>query len=446
MTEKTLIYKGWIPTVTGRLSFSHFGECNRFSRYTRSINRADHQSRYLLVYQTRDTSDVLLPFKRWLAEPLLKIRGNLEFVCIAKTEDLPDDPQAKLVGRIFIIDYKMRWRRDVKNTIVACRDRLRSYTFNPETPSIKSFYESDHLNAQKICSQYCLFQASFVLERNGIVEFHVNEQMERAENAPILPTDPDEALHIRHILTAQLFYFLRDIGHRHRHHDASTDTIVDLYEVNEPRNEMTWRRSTLFSIYRRIIANKRLDDVETHFRSLGLLAYAKAFKHIWRETRSDKTNELPTFYDDALEESVRASELDMEAKANARTHAAGALRNWTISILSLFLSTAALLEIAPERFTDTFHPAPELIALGEVALRVPFQIMMACAALIYVLGNWHTPQASQGKKDLIKRLYSVYGQVIALGQAQPKYRIVAFFLVVGSLFLALAARMLLNFF
>jgi hypothetical protein len=62
--------------------------------------------------------------------------------------------------------------------------------------------------------------------------------------APTFPAG-ERGGHIEHILTAQLFFFLRDIGHRHQHHDPNTDTVVDLWKDN-PNDPFDWNQSVPF--------------------------------------------------------------------------------------------------------------------------------------------------------------------------------------------------------
>lgn len=97
--------------------------------------------------------------------------------------------------------------------------------------------------------KHCWFQADFTLLRDGTATLAVDDEMEIAPDAPALPDDPDEKRHMKHILAAQLFYFLKDIGHRHKHHKNRTDTIVDVYEIEE-NNDLDWRLGTLYSLYR----------------------------------------------------------------------------------------------------------------------------------------------------------------------------------------------------
>lgn len=373
-------YRGWIPTVTGRLSFTHFGNCG--SPQTRDVNRADPHKRYLLVYQTRNTSDILLPFRKHLGEMLLQLRGELQFVCIAETKDLHPDRQTLLVGSIYIIDRKNIWPRSVRATIVRVRDKLRDYTYTADSPSIEEYFAETVQEGNTICSENCFFQAVFSLHRNGVVDITVNSSMETAQTSPQLPKLPAHRKHVEHILAAQLFFFLKDIGHRHQHHDSRTDTIVDLYNISDAGNDLTWRLSTLYSIYRRIISNKRTQSVNAYFSSLGLLAYAKAFKHICKEQLPRQLHHrLPPFYDEALEESVRASELDMEYRSNTRQERSEKRRNINIAAFGLTLAVLGLLSLTGLKIDAPPHPL--LVKLARLCVSEPLLVVTGLAAAIF---------------------------------------------------------------
>lgn len=389
------LYRGWIPTVTGRLSFSHFGNCGLPN--TRDVNRADPRKRYLLVYQTRNTSDILLPFRRHLGELLFRLRGELQFVCIAETKDITLDQQALLVGNIYIFDKRSIWPKHVRNQIIDARDHLQSYNYTADSSSIESHFAQYSDDLKRTCSAHCFFQARFSLHRNGVVEFSVDTQMEVSPEAPRLPGSYAHRKHVEHILAAQLFFFLKDIGHRHQHHDARTDTIVDLYNVSDEGNDLSWRLGTLYSIYRRIISNKRARSVNAYFSSLGLLAYAKAFKHVCKEQLPQWLHHrLPTFYDDALEESVRASELDMEFRSNKNQEKNERHRNVILATFGFLFSMLGLLTLTNTRISAV--PDPYLIKIAEFLVSYP--LIVSAIILVLIFASYMRPEDQSSSRSI----------------------------------------------
>lgn len=367
-----------MPTVTGRLSFSHFGN-NEFHN-TRDANRSDRSKRYLLVFQRRDRSDIFLPFKRRLGEFLFKLSGDLIFICLAETRDEGGDKQAILYGKIFMITIN-RWRQYVREPMRQARKYLRSYKYDAEGQSIEVYFAPMLHRVSQICSNNCCFQGSFSLHRNGVADVSIEDVMQVAPDAPPLPEASGHSDHIRHILAAQLFFFLKDIGHRHKHHDAKTDTIVDLYDLDTD-SELDWRLSTLYSMYRRIISNKRGYNISSQFKSLGLLAYAKAFKYIClEELPKPIVSKLPTFYDDALEESIRASELSLNYQVDTDRQIRETVRNVLISAFGTLLSLIGILALAKiDLYGAT--PSPWLVSAAKFLIEKPFH------ALAVTFGFW----------------------------------------------------------
>lgn len=374
-------YRGWVPTVTGRLSFSHFG--NNELHDTRDANRSDRAKRYLLVFQRRDTSDIFLPFRRHLGQLLFKLSGDLIFVCLAETKDRKDDRQAFLTGTLFMVTRE-RWRADVREPMRKARNFLRAYRYDGDGQSIETYFAQTLQTAAQICSRNCCFQASFCLHRNGTVDITLQNPMELAPDAPPLPDTQGRADHVRHILAAQLFFFLKDIGHRHKHHDNKTDTIVDLYDLDVD-NEISWRLSTLYSMYRRIISNKRGYNVGSQFKSLGLLAYAKAFKYVClEELPRPVLSRLPTFYDDTLEESIRASELSMGHRAEASRQISETVRNVLISGFGILLSLIGILSLAKTDMTDAI-PSEWLVSAAKILIESPFYALAVTFSIWFFL-------------------------------------------------------------
>jgi hypothetical protein len=170
-------YRGWIPTVTGRLSFSHFGDPT--ARRCRGLSRTDGNKRYLLIKQIRKTWDVMLP--AWAAfEKALGLRGSAQFVCLAETFDVqipgkPEDKQAELRGKVFIIADRERWSKRVKREFSKCLSALEEYEAFPTPQSIQTVFAPKNAAFNDIYAENCAFQCSFSLHRNGVLNVTVSE-------------------------------------------------------------------------------------------------------------------------------------------------------------------------------------------------------------------------------------------------------------------------------
>lgn len=426
------IYRGWIPTVTGRLSFSHFGQCELYPTIAH-LNRADGGKRFLVASQTRDTWDVLLPLRRWFGESIFGLRGRFYFIFVAETNDSASDEQSTLDGRVFLITELGRWQSIVRPALnKKCRQI--SDCFNQATSVLARRAVAQHIDEiTSICEINSAFHAAFSLKRNGIIDLKIDADMRVAVDAPAFPTDRQEASHLRHILAAQLFSFIRDIGHRHKHHSPKTDTIVDLYDVDEGTefDDITWRKRTLYSIYRRIITYKRQEDIKVQISSTGLLAYAKAFKKIWLEdfNENEKAAKIPAFYDDALKESIQASDGAMRFKLQARQERGATFRTVVVAVLGTTISASGLIKLTAAKFDAT--PSATLLWLAKfVVENFPTTVLYA------VIGGWVWLSIRAGY--LYPETSSGLKYIQMASAPLPKLISVALYFVVGIIFVGLA--------
>ena len=96
---ESFVFKGWVPTVGGRLSFELVGQTSHPSKTYPPINVEGERSRYIVCYQKRNLGDALFPS---LLEFLRLNRSSLMFVCFASSSNVAEDDDASLEGRIMI--------------------------------------------------------------------------------------------------------------------------------------------------------------------------------------------------------------------------------------------------------------------------------------------------------------------------------------------------------
>lgn len=371
-------YRGWIPTITGQLSFSHFGKCEIYE--TRSVNRADPSKRYLLSAQMRSTWDVLVPFRKHLGEFITGLRGQLYFVCYAETKPTttPKDDQGALVGRAFIIETGARWNDVVSPELDRTVDELNAYAYSATALPIAEHFEHRLATLDSICTENCAFQGNFHLKRNGVIDVYIDEHVKTAKNAPKFPDHALARKHVRHILAAQLFSFIRDIGHQHQHHNPKTDTIVDLHEFSDD-DDVTWRKHTLYGIYRRIISYKRRPVVDHQLMSLGLLAYAKAFRNV---CDGEGIEGLPPYNDHETRESIVATEARVRHAEQKRQDRIGVVRTAGFALAALIVSIAGLVKLGPPGQAQ-IAVAPELVWFSKAVTEHPFLMILFLATVFY---------------------------------------------------------------
>jgi hypothetical protein len=412
------LYRGWIPAVTGRLSFSHFGDCN--PRGSHGVSRTDGNTRYLLVQQKRKIWDVMLP--AWRAfERALGLKGSVHFICIAETVDVGTDKQGALQGRGFIISDRKRWRKKAKAQFFEAISFLDDFEAFPVSGTIRDYFSKRAEILENVCGVNCGFQCRFSLRRSGVLDLTVDENDVRAEDAPQFPTD-----HRQHAVAAQVYSFLRDIGHRHQHHSNTSDTIIDLHSI-EGGDDVEWRLKTLYGIYRRVISFKRQSDIAVQIQSVGLIAYAKAFKRIWLEDRPDaeELKEIPIYYDDAMTESIQASELRMRYKSQQSSERWSIFRTVTISLLGLILSFASIIKLSDSPAAKiSAAPSPLLMWMAKQILFAPFEVVgISIAIMLFVV----LARTTYFRPDQ----WRVFRYMYALMQPYGKRYVFSFFLIIG---------------
>lgn len=277
-------YIGWVPTVGGRLSYSIIGETNHPAT-SKAANVADEKKRRILCIQTRTLTDSALPlFKAQLAKILFKLDGKFTFFVDAQcSNDLSDFDQS-LKGHLYILKNDIDKVTDDKICkIVECIKKLNECDIEL---GVDNQYSSLFEKTLTDISDVSLYTATFILERDGIVEidFSTNDNLE-------------------HILSAQFFFFLKDIAHRHQHHHPKTDTILDIYEKT-----YNWQNEVLRSLYKRVLDFKRSRNEWVCSSAIGILTYIKSFKAVCKKNNLQLS---VSRNDDFLMESIKTAQEEL---------------------------------------------------------------------------------------------------------------------------------------
>ena len=110
---------------------------------------------------------------------------------------------------------------------------------------------------------------------------------------------------------ADIFLAVRDLAHKHYHHDAVDAIRSPVTEVTG-QGDREWRKRTLEGLMRMCISYRRRDNSGAYRQALGVLAYADAFqRHLcsWFVNRGVPTRAKPVLTYDfgALKSSIEAS-------------------------------------------------------------------------------------------------------------------------------------------
>lgn len=372
-----LRFRGWVPTVSGRLSFSVLGRTEYPSRAVYA-NVADHACRYIAIYQRYDISDAIIP------SHFLGITGDFIFLVIGNTIDTDDGSQFELVGECFIFHDHALWNAAILRELSDYQDFLRRYSYLTHQPL------SDYANYQQtrildICRSHASFCANLILPRRGTATISVSVSNITSAAAPRLPADAQRRLSIIHALAAQIYFFVKNLAHHHQHHDPTTDTIIDLSYISN--DDVAWRLNTLFSMYRTVIDYKRNPHSSSFNDCIGIIAYARTFVELCKEEVGDEASgKLPNYFGDNTAESIRATQSRIERELLVKQRRQDTIRNTLLAILSIVLSFTGLLQVTTIKID--IQPDPILRLSVEWALTHATSTISAFLLLLLGISLW----------------------------------------------------------
>lgn len=298
-----LVYRGWIPTVAGKLSFRIIGDCNHPTRCV-SANSLVGSHRYVLSFQRRNLSDA--PFRKIAA--LRNLVGDFRFVFIGRVRQDLNAINLPMFGHVFLFKDLRVWRR-IRHDARYAQNLLNRYQENPDEqhalePSVIQAMTGVSARLEAAADVSC----RIVLKRTGELSLRRltpkrPEYIELADDLRIYAN-----LSLSEMMAAQFYYFMRDITHAHQHHHPRTDTILTVYAT---RNDVDWRKNVLFSLYNHIISRKRSSSFFECGNSLGILAYAESFYRLCKGSLGARwphhEKNFPTFNNEELKASIGAT-------------------------------------------------------------------------------------------------------------------------------------------
>lgn len=316
---------------------------------------------------------------------------------IGSTETRYDRTHEAIVGEVFMVTDMAIWQdlllpelRKVQEALHDSAQSLPDGLTASSSPSLQSLKLKLAANAS--------FMSTVDIERTGITTLTVDGAGNAITATPKLPEDPIPKARMLQSLAAQLFFFLKDIGHVHQHHHGETDTIVDIYLVEQDDDD--WQQNTLYALYRKIIAFKRDRHDQNFVNSLGVLAYAETFDKIRQLDPKDEK----FFYDGVREsvESGRAKLMSQQEKSEKRRN----LRDfYFFSVFGLVVSIASLAQL------DSKDMPVDLRLLGVVTLIVAHPVYALIIMGLVYFGIWGLFEKlptylSMKRKSLLALLHS----------------------------------------
>ncbi|MHB8783397.1 MAG: hypothetical protein ACYDAX_08285 [Desulfobacteria bacterium] len=321
-------------------------------------NLADTENRYLVCYQRRSLLDSALPLKKKMSRRLYDLSADFYFICVAKASNSIHVVDSNLEGTMYIF-HETNWPK-VSGHLIAAQSILKEFARQNTAVSLEAYFAENYASLTSTLMEHTWFCVQFSLKRSGVTEIIVGDDQHISADAPKLP-EGGQKERLRHVVCAQLFFFLKDIVHRHQHHDPSTDTILDVYRVNKNGtiDDVTWRRETLRLLYRAVLRYKRA-KTETVFSSArGTLAYIRSFKDIYeKEVPAEGSNAesrpklFPEMNDELMRESIMSSQMAVRNSNEERAMEQEKVRNIILGTIGIVVSILGLLQLTDFRINE----------------------------------------------------------------------------------------------
>ena len=405
MSEQTtsIAYVGWIPTVSGRLSFSEFGNADYPTPCIRSVC-TDGANRVILNYQKRNLSDTTIPIvsqfpilKNFFDKIILRKDGSLWFCSTTFY-----DPENNLIyGKVFVFD-KACWREKSEYLVRNKMDLFPASNGNVE------FIKEQLISLEGEIKNLSSTTLDYNIKRSGKVEitFSACSQGESYVNAVDEDIDED--------IITQVYYYLKDCLHKHQHHSKNTDSILQIYNKE---NVEDWKLETLYTLYRKIISRRRSKTIVDLSESLGVIAYANAFEKIFA-THFSAMSDRVVYNKEEIKESIKATIYSLE---NTKTRFSIIYRDAAKSTLAtgaILISAFALISLTGKKID--VNPDKILLFLAKEFVKSPAEwFFYLFVSLFLLFGFCHT-------KDIFRE---VYKDAIRLCIAGGKATVLAFFVL-----------------
>jgi len=301
-------FAGWVPTISGHLSFSLIGsseipqKCRSFNRRTTTAQRV------VAVMQRRSAQDTIVP--NWLLRHLAPAIEQ-EYLLIGRTNAARTpffdengftdtlDEQGVLAGQLVVVpkDKNRRYQHRRKKLLRGIANVLDNEFIAAElVPDVVTKLISDARLSGVAC---CTMQ--FALFRTGELRvwFDMNFFLGRQTHVQAIPPSSDEVA-LAQMLPAQAYFFAKDMAHQHYHHEPDSDQLLPFTQLNVPNSmataaedELHWRRETLWGLARVVAQFRRQNRLYDFKKALGVLAYADAFQSTLARVERGATLDQP---------------------------------------------------------------------------------------------------------------------------------------------------------
>jgi hypothetical protein len=319
-----LKYAGWIPNVLGRLSFTTY-------RSQLLGNAPSDNVNFVFEIERRDLLDTIAflsannkvgkYLQEFVAQKVFSISGKFLFIFVAEFDERND----ALKGEVRIIAEALH---DNAVTEIKCVSREIASDF-------KKAHDFIDDKSPEVVSGWGYWKTSVSIARSGEVCIDTG-----------LISDNPQSRENDSVIAEQVYYFLKDLFHNHQHHDANSDSIITVSAINE-KNPDAWIDSVHHSLFRAIIRYKRYQTERQISKSLGILAYTKAFEKTFKNTARIKN-----FETNYLRDSLIVAQDDARRKRDIRTSFAESVKNSFFAFFAFLISLSILLRFSEKSVVD----------------------------------------------------------------------------------------------
>lgn len=435
------VFVGWVPTVTGRLSFSRIGDAHTGDRTVCNNTATLNGDGFLFGSETRTSRDGPFPaavMRRIGRVPDVLYITRLKVAAAdlpvqapkAQTDDpcsapvtLEHDQEGALEGEVMFFS----WGKALPKSLRSKVSKLKALASEGRAPGCSQVdrlnkYKSFHSLSDEIWADLTnRFAAGEKLPGFGKIQvrllrtgqceitvrrdsLYTTRSMKSAHKVSIktgrLVVD-DDAMSLASASAArQSFFFIRDLAHRHYHHHPDSDLLTTTYSWSIDDDEH-WRRETQYGLVRLAISERRRDTAETFKRSLGIIAYAEAFqRHLcgWISQSHSQPIRSPLgfAYDfSALRSSIDASLKVRELRDTQRRQTLIFVFGFVITCLGILITSIRIIDPPPETASEfrnflklmVSHPLLSLFVAAILAWAIDLTFM-GISLRPRILGGW----------------------------------------------------------
>ncbi|WP_145657787.1 hypothetical protein [Bradyrhizobium stylosanthis] len=288
-------------------------------------------------------SDILFPR---IIHRVRNISGEFWFVLTGRSNASPLLAD-RICGHIWIYKSKEDWRREanpiVRTSIQEINAQRFSYSADRETLASLAYNRacSSLAATADICIEYELY-------RDGETTFSVPQFRELALEEASTQFAKNAGHDLQKWVADQGYFFLRDMGHMHQHHQPHTDTILILQDRDAADTQ--WRKNIIYSLHYAIIRLKRDADIRSTWRSMGILAYCSSFALCSQRRLGSRFTGFPEFNEGPLERSLQAkaneilvAEQSFANEQSRRFSRASSVRTIAIAAIAIVIAVLAIL-------------------------------------------------------------------------------------------------------